>query len=170
VVKQSTLLEMASASSKYSVQTLKRIQRELEKIREDTPPNVSAGPIDDSDITRWAATIIGPTESPFEGGIFRMEIIFPKEYPFKPPHIKFLTKVYHPNISPHGGDICLDILKPSAWSAALTITKVLLSICSLLTDPNPKDPLWAEPARLIQSDREKYNEVARQWVLLYAAE
>ena len=64
-----------------------------------------------------------------------MQIVFPPDYPFKPPKIRFLTKMYHCNVDAKGG-ICLDILKEH-WSPALTISKVLLSICSLLTDPNP---------------------------------
>ena len=159
----------ASPSSRYGPQALKRIQKELEKVRTETIENVSAGPVDERDITRWNATIIGPTESPFEGGVFHLEIIFPKEYPFKPPYVRFLTKLYHPNINPSTGDICLDILKPSSWSAALTITKVLLSICSLLTDPNPRDPLFGEAAHLMDSDISKYNQVAREWVMMYAS-
>ena len=163
---------MAEASSSsslrgYSSDTINRIRREHVKIKKDAPPNCSAGPDDESNITQWSGVILGPTESPFEGGVFHLSFQFPKDYPYKPPYLKFKTKVYHPNISPDG-DICLDILKPSAWSPALTITKVLLSICSLLTDPNPNDPLWGEPARLIVSDRARYNEIAREWVVKYA--
>ena len=113
----------------------KRIRKELDNIKKDPPVNCSAGP-DTDDIFSWSATVMGPTGSPYEGGVFYLNIIFPQNYPFKPPKITFATKVYHPNINSSG--ICLDILKDQ-WSPALTIDKVLLSICSLLTNPNPDD-------------------------------
>ena len=107
-----------------------------------------------------------PSDSPYEGGIFFLAIQFPADYPFKPPKIKFNTKIYHPNINANGG-ICLDILKDQ-WSPALTISKVLLSICSLLTDPNPDDPLVPEIARIYVSDRETYNQKAKQMTQQHA--
>ena len=144
---------------------LKRINKELSNLQKDPPTNCSAGPIN-VDLFKWQATIIGPTDSPFSGGIFFLEIIFPYEYPFKPPKCRFITKIYHPNINSNGG-ICLDILKNN-WSPALTISKVLLSICSLLTDPNPDDPLVPEIATLYTTHREKYDNTAREWTRRYA--
>ena len=115
--------------------SIKRLQRELIEIEKDTPVNCSAGLINKDDLFMWQATIIGPTETPYEGGMFNLKILFPPDYPFKPPKITFETRIYHPNINSTGG-ICLDILKDQ-WSPALTISKVLLSLSSLLTDPNP---------------------------------
>ncbi|KAJ9533999.1 hypothetical protein QJQ45_027107 [Haematococcus lacustris] len=138
----------------------KRIQKELADLQKDPPPNCSAGPAGD-DLFHWQATIMGPADSPFAGGVFFVVIHFPHDYPFKPPKVSFSTKVYHPNINSQGS-ICLDILKDQ-WSPALTVSKVLLSICSLLTDPNPDDPLVPEIAHTIKTDRARYENTAKEW-------
>jgi len=109
---------------------------------------------------------MGPDDSPYSGGVFFLNIHFPPDYPFKPPKVSFTTKIYHPNINANGS-ICLDILKDQ-WSPALTISKVLLSISSLLTDPNPDDPLVPEIAQIYKNDRERYNTTAREWTGRYA--
>ena len=100
---------------------LKRIQRELQELGRDPPANCSAGPMGD-DLFHWQATIMGPEESPYSGGVFFLDIHFPADYPFKPPKVTFTTRIYHCNINSNGG-ICLDILKDN-WSPALTISKV----------------------------------------------
>ena len=144
---------------------LRRINKELLDLKNTPPDNCSAGPKGD-DLFNWSATIIGPVNSPFQGGIFNLSIYFPTDYPFKPPKVFFDTKIYHPNINKNGG-ICLDILKES-WSPALTISKLLLSMCSLLTDPNPDDPLEIEIANEYKKNREKYNENAMFFTQKYA--
>ena len=144
---------------------LRRLNKELNDLSRDPPPNCSAGPIDDN-IFKWQATIMGPKDSPYAGGVFFLNINFPTEYPFQPPKVTFVTKIYHPNINSSGG-ICLDILK-NEWSPALTISKVLLSICSLLTDPNPDDPLVADIARQYKEDINAYNRTAQEWTRKYA--
>ena len=117
-------------------------------------------------------------DSPYAGGVFFLSITFPVDYPFKPPKVSFTTKIYHPNINANGS-ICLDILRDQ-WSPALTISKgkasyvlstarraycliVLLSICSMLTDPNPDDPLVPDIAHLYKTDRPRYEATAREW-------
>ncbi|KAI3831111.1 hypothetical protein MKX03_017215 [Papaver bracteatum] len=95
----------------------------------------------------WQGTITGPTDSHFAGGVFFISIQFSTGYPFA-----FITPVFHPNINSNGG-ICLDILRQQYWSPALTVSKLLLSICSLLTDPNPDHPLVPEIAQMDKSDR-----------------
>lgn len=146
---------------------LKRIQRELIDIQNDPPANCSAGPENPADLFRWEGAIFGPSDSPYAGGMFKLRIIFPTDYPFKCPTVTFVTKIYHPNIN-SAGIICLDILK-NQWSPALTISKVLLSICSLLCDPNPNDPLVPEIAHLYKSNKEEYERTAREWTARYAS-
>ncbi|CAB1325328.1 unnamed protein product [Coregonus sp. 'balchen'] len=132
---------------------------ELNDLGRDPPAQCSAGPVGDdskaklSTLFHWQATIMGPNDSPYQGGVFFLTIHFPTDYPFKPPKLAFTTRIYHPNINSNGS-ICLDILR-SQWSPALTISKVLLSICSLLCDPNPDDPLVPEIARIYKTDTEK---------------
>uniref|UniRef100_A0A663E9H4 E2 ubiquitin-conjugating enzyme n=1 Tax=Aquila chrysaetos chrysaetos TaxID=223781 RepID=A0A663E9H4_AQUCH len=144
---------------------LKRINKELSDLARDPPAQCSAGPVGD-DMFHWQATIMGPNDSPYQGGVFFLTIHFPTDYPFKPPKVAFTTRIYHPNINSNGS-ICLDILR-SQWSPALTISKVLLSICSLLCDPNPDDPLVPEIARIYKTDRDKYNRISREWTQKYA--
>lgn len=143
----------------------KRIQKELENFNNDPPTNCSAGPEGD-DVYHWTATIMGPVATPYENGLFFLNITFPSNYPFKPPKVSFVTKIYHPNINKQGG-ICLDILKEN-WSPALTISKVLISICSLLDDPNPDDPLEPAIARQFINDFEAYKITAADWTVCHA--
>ncbi|XP_034140979.1 ubiquitin-conjugating enzyme E2 D2-like, partial [Drosophila guanche] len=110
--------------------------------------------------------ILGPSNSPYEGGHFKLDILFPDNYPYVPPHVQFTTQIYHCNIT-SGGHICLDILSNN-WSPILTADKVLLSIMSLLADPNPDDPMEIVVANMYKRDREQHDRVAREWTTLYA--
>ncbi|XP_044108478.1 ubiquitin-conjugating enzyme E2 E2 isoform X1 [Lutra lutra] len=163
----------------------KRIQKELAEITLDPPPNcrikssemnvkwlglrpqshIHAGPKGDN-IYEWRSTILGPPGSVYEGGVFFLDITFSPDYPFKPPKVTFRTRIYHCNINSQGV-ICLDILKDN-WSPALTISKVLLSICSLLTDCNPADPLVGSIATQYMTNRAEHDRMARQWTKRYA--
>uniref|UniRef100_A0A453FTL5 UBC core domain-containing protein n=1 Tax=Aegilops tauschii subsp. strangulata TaxID=200361 RepID=A0A453FTL5_AEGTS len=107
---------------KELIMASKRILKELKDLQKDPPTSCSAGPSGE-DMFHWQATIMGPPDSPYAGGVFLVNIHFPPDYPFKPPKVSFKTKVFHPNINSNGS-ICLDILKEQ-WSPALTISKVL---------------------------------------------
>ncbi|MBN3279980.1 UB2E1 enzyme, partial [Polyodon spathula] len=154
-----------SKTSKLLSTSAKRIQKELADITLDPPPNCSAGPKGDN-IYEWRSTILGPPGSVYEGGVFFLDITFTPDYPFKPPKVTFRTRIYHCNINSQGV-ICLDILKDN-WSPALTIAKVLLSICSLLTDCNPADPLVGSIATQYMTNRAEHDRIARQWTKRYA--
>jgi len=136
--------------------SLQRINKELYNlVKGEGAPYLTAGPKGD-DPTQWVASIVGPQGTPYEGGVFFLSVDFPGDYPFKPPIIKFLTKIYHMNVG-EDGTIQLDILADN-WSAALTVAKVLMSIRSLLHEPNP-DPetaLRKDLAELYLSNQMKY--------------
>lgn len=146
----------------------KRLMYEWNNIKKESVSNITAGPISDTNIIVWEATIHGPEGTPYEGGVFRLTITYPENYPFTPMKMQFKTPIYHPNISRYG-DICLDILK-DAWTPVLNTSKVLLSICSLLSDPNPNDPLEKSIAKQYIENREKYNRMAKNHTYTYAIE
>lgn len=103
-------------------------------------PGLSAFPTD-SNLTLWTATLAGPAATPYETLTFKLTLAFPSNYPYAPPEVLFKTPIYHPNVD-MSGRICLDILKPGgegkegAWSAVLNAGAVLLSVQSLLGEPN----------------------------------
>ncbi|XP_037007477.2 ubiquitin-conjugating enzyme E2-17 kDa-like [Artibeus jamaicensis] len=142
-----------------------RLEKELTDITKDPPPMWSIGPVG-NDMFTWSGTVMGPPNSPYKGGIFSLKIHFPCGYPFHPPWVYFTTRIYHPNID-RKGNIHIDILK-SRWSPTLTTSKVLLSITSMLCDPNLNNTLVPSIARMYLMDRDKYNTTAQAWTRKYA--
>jgi len=143
----------------------KRIIKETERLVTDSPPGISATPHEDN-LRYFDVEISGPGGSPFEAGIFKLELFLPEPYPMEPPKVRCLTKIYHPNIDKIGR-ICLDILKDK-WSPALQIRTVLLSIQALLSAPNPDDPLANDVAEHWKRDEQDALRVAREWTRKYA--
>lgn len=149
---------------------LRRITRELKEIEEASTKDhqnaiYSVSP-DGDNLYHWTGYIFGPSNSPYQGGVFKITIDYPDQYPFKAPKIAFQSKVYHPNIS-KDGSICLDILKDK-WSPALTIPKILMSISSLLVDPNPDDPLSPDVASVYKRNKKEFERIAADWTAKYA--
>ena len=121
----------------------------------------------DNNPRHFNVIIQGPEHSPYAGGAFKLELFLPEDYPMGPPKVRFLTRIYHPNID-RLGRICLDILKDK-WTPALQIRTVLLSIQALLSAPNPEDPLNNEAADRWMKDEPAALETARAWTRTYAS-
>lgn len=142
-----------------------RIAKETERLAKDPPPGIVAAPTPENP-RYFKVVMYGPTQSPYEGGVFHLELFLPEEYPMVPPKVRFLTRVYHPNIDKIGR-ICLDILKDK-FSPALQVRSVLLSIQALLGAPNPEDPLANDVAELWKANEAKAIQTAREWTMTYA--
>jgi ubiquitin-conjugating enzyme E2 D/E len=145
-----------------------RIMSDLKDlINNDIPETIKDVKIKEENMYGEHVVILnGPKDTPFDGGVFKISIVLPIDYPFKPPKMKFLTKVYHPNISSNG-EICIDILKDQ-WSSALRIKKVLLSLSDLLANPNPNDPLVPEIANIYKTNKSLYETNVKEYVKKYA--
>jgi ubiquitin-conjugating enzyme (huntingtin interacting protein 2) len=140
-----------------------RIQKEYKELLEQTQlPTAEVVEVIQvlNKLRHWKGKIKGPIDSPYEGGVFTVDIQFPKDYPFNPPKMKFDTKVWHPNVSSKTGCICLDILKEQ-WTPALTIRTALLSVQVLLTAAEPDDPQDGEVATMYKADRSLYEYTAK---------
>ncbi|KAG9254243.1 ubiquitin conjugating enzyme [Emericellopsis atlantica] len=143
----------------------KRIIKETERLMAEPVPGISAIPHEDN-LRYFDVEIHGPASSPYEGGIFKLELFLPEDYPMTAPKIRFLTKIFHPNVDKLGR-ICLDVLKNN-WSPALQIRTILLSIQALLGAPNPDDPLADDVAKHWKADEQAAIEKAREWTRTYA--
>ncbi|KAL1987235.1 hypothetical protein VTN96DRAFT_4567 [Rasamsonia emersonii] len=146
----------------------RRIAKEIADIHADPHSQVTAEPVGGGDdLTHLRGSFRGPPGTPYEGGTYYVDIRIPNEYPFRPPIMKFETKVWHPNVSSQTGAICLDTLS-TAWSPVLTIKSALLSLQSLLSTPEPKDPQDAEVANMLLRKPKEFERVAREWAIVFA--
>ena len=143
-----------------------RLAFEYQDITNNPIEGISLAPVDENNLLRWQCYIYGPSESPYENGAFELYLEVVPEYPFKPPKVKFVTPIYHPNVN-ESGDICISTLKDD-WNPTLTISKTILSISSLLLDPNPGDPLRPELARQYVENKAEFDTFAREWTARYA--
>ncbi|XP_030385581.1 ubiquitin-conjugating enzyme E2 D2B-like [Scaptodrosophila lebanonensis] len=158
-------MQIFGTQSNKNTSAYHRLMKELKELMKNPPEYCSAAPTD-SNFLYWRATIMGPPGSPYENGIFHLEMDFPDKYPFAPPTVRFLTRIYHCNVGKMG-NICLDILN-SKWTPALCIEKILLSITSLIVDPNPCDPMRTQMAAIYLINRERHDRTARLWTRRYA--
>lgn len=146
-----------------------RLSRELTKIANSPPQGICVFPKDEK-LSVLEAKITGPKETPYQDGVFNLEINVPEKYPFAPPSIKFLTKIYHPNIDDNGR-ICLDLIKmPPAgnWKPTIGLEGLLIAIRMLLETPNPDDPLMADIAEEFKNYKKDFLTKAKMFTDKYA--
>ncbi|KAI0727145.1 ubiquitin-conjugating enzyme/RWD-like protein, partial [Fomitopsis betulina] len=145
---------------------LRRVNKEIQDCKNDKSSSIAIDLVDNSPF-HLVGSFGGPEGTPYEGGHFQVDIIIPESYPFQPVKMKFLTKIYHPNVSSASGAICLDILK-DAWSPVLTLKSTLISLQSLLCSPEPRDPQDAEVAKHYMTSKASFEDTARYWTEIYA--
>jgi ubiquitin-conjugating enzyme E2 A len=140
-----------------------RLTRELNKLQSESDKLEGITIEKPNDLMVWFAKIKGPPETPYEEGTFDMQLTFDSEYPVKAPSVKFLTPMYHPNIY-RDGKICVDILQSHEWTPAQNVRTILVSIISLLMDPNPSSPANREAAELYNKDKAEYGKKVREFI------
>jgi ubiquitin-conjugating enzyme E2 D/E len=141
----------------------KRIEKERKSIASEPIPSVQVFPT--QDLFHWKLALLGAEGTPYEDGVFFVDAIIPKDYPFKPPKLAFLTKVYHPNISTQG-IYCLEL--QGSWHPARTIRDLATQVLQLLTTPNPDDPLIPEIAKQYKEEPGAFVHTATEWTQKYA--
>eukprot|EP00834_Sanchytrium_tribonematis_P001958 NODE_52_length_30984_cov_1.383358.p25 type:complete len:154 gc:universal NODE_52_length_30984_cov_1.383358:17601-18062(+) len=139
----------------------RRLLQDFKKIQKEPVVGINATP-DPNNILMWNAFIVGPEDTIFHQGIFKLRLEFDETYPQKAPKVSFVTKIYHPNVYDNGA-LCLDIIQ-TRWSPSYDVQSILTSVQSLLNDPNPNSPANAEAARLFQDNRPEYDRKVRECV------
>ncbi|KAI1115906.1 ubiquitin-conjugating enzyme/RWD-like protein [Nemania sp. NC0429] len=153
----------------------RRLLTEYKALSTNCPEGITAGPVSEDDMLVWEALIQGPEGTPFEGGIFPAELKFPADYPLAAPKMTFLGEIFHPNIYPNGV-VCISILHPPGddpnqyeqpserWSPIQSVEKILLSVMSMLAEPNDESPANVEAAKMWRENRAEYEQRVRDGV------
>lgn len=134
----------------------------------NVPQEIQLNPINDSDLWSWEAFILGPPDTPYENGRFRLRLQVPKAYPHAPPKATFATKCCHPNVHWKTGEICLDVLK-DAWTPVWTLESLCRAIVALLANPEASSPLNCDVGNIIRAgDKRGYWSLAKMCTTEYA--
>jgi ubiquitin-conjugating enzyme E2 G2 len=152
---------------------VRRLMKEYQDLTTNAPEGITAGPVSEDNFFEWEALLAGPDDSPFEGGLFPALLKFPKDYPLSPPTMTFQCSLFHPNIYP-SGDVCISILHAPGddqwgyekaserWSPVQSVEKVLLSVMSMLAEPNDESPANIDAAKMWRNDYAQYVKVVRK--------
>ncbi|KAJ3054085.1 Ubiquitin-conjugating enzyme E2 G2 [Rhizophlyctis rosea] len=156
--------------STSSSTALKRLMTEYKELTVNAPEGITAGPVSEDNFFEWEALIAGPADTPYENGVFTATLKFPKDYPLGPPVMKFTCPMFHPN----NGTVCISILHPPGedpnmyesaserWSPVQSVEKILLSVVSMLAEPNDESGANIEASKMYRTDRAEFERIARE--------
>jgi ubiquitin-conjugating enzyme E2 D/E len=153
--------------SKKKIAAMKYLKREFDALQND--PILSLGctvGLENKDIFHWKISLAGPVDTPYAGGMFFLTAAFSEDYPEKKPEVRFINKIYHLNVSPTNGHICISTL--NEWKPKTPMVDVISAIFALFYDQNPKSPYSGEMAREYEHERKKFNDKAKEWTAKYA--
>ena len=153
--------------SKKKMAAMKYLKKEFDALQND--PILSLGctvGLEKNDIFHWKISLAGPVDTPYAGGMFFLTAAFSEEYPEKKPEVRFINKIYHLNVSPTNGHICISTL--NEWKPKTPMVDVISAIFALFYDQNPKSPYSGEMAREYEHDRNTFNQKAKEWTAKYA--
>jgi len=154
---------------------LKRLMAEYRQLTLNPPEGILAGPSHEENFFEWDALIAGPEGTPFDGGVFAAQLIFPHDYPLSPPKMKFTSEVFHPNIYADGR-VCISILhapgddpmgyetSAERWSPVQSVEKILLSVVSMLAEPNDESPANVDASKVWRENRAEFCQIAERCV------
>lgn len=146
----------------------RRLVKELSELQRAPLDYCNCGPVENDDIMHWNAMLIGPQGSPYQAGVFNVDMTFPADYPFKPPKVLFKTRIYHPNINSKTGEICADVLTDK-WGPTLNVRFVLNALKELLEDPHAENPLEPDIATQLSTNKAEFLKSAREHTAKYAS-
>ncbi|XP_065179073.1 ubiquitin-conjugating enzyme E2 G2-like [Sycon ciliatum] len=156
---------------------MRRLLAEYKQITRNPPEGVIAGPKSEDNLFEWEAVIVGPEGTAYEDGVFSATLSFPKDYPMEPPKMKFNTRIFHPNVFPDG-EVCISILHAPGddplgyeshlerWSPVQSVEKILLSVVSMLAEPNIESSANVDASKVYRDDPERYRVLAQDLVRL----
>eukprot|EP00053_Salpingoeca_punica_P002723 m.39179 g.39179 ORF g.39179 m.39179 type:complete len:165 (+) comp11748_c0_seq1:36-530(+) len=157
------------------MQALRRLMVEYKELNKGMPHGILAGPISEENFFEWEVLIAGPSDTPYEDGVFTALMTFPKDYPLNPPSMRFTCEMFHPNVY-RDGRVCISVLHPPGvdplmyeteaerWSPLQSIEKILLSVMSMLAAPNDESGANVDAAKMYREDREQFNRLVRRTV------
>ncbi|KAL3936381.1 MAG: hypothetical protein SGBAC_008290 [Bacillariaceae sp.] len=144
----------------------KRILKERAMLEKSPLPFIAIINLAGEDIFNWECTLVGPEDSPYQGGLFVLSLAFPAQYPFKAPQLRFKTKVYHPSVSRETGEICADVI--GNWGPTLNAKHCLEVVYSLLQSPEADHPVEDEIAQQLREKPKEFEKTARKYTKDFA--